>query len=798
LHWFEEDKILKHALFHKISIKSTYIKLILSYFFIAVFITAILSLTLYDSFQNTSLKVIQSDSKSRLSQNINNLTLIRSHIFSLGQQLSLDNSILLPVFGNEKLSPHDEAVIYTRLKNTMYSDSIIHSIFLYNGKTHQILHTFDVEKEECFTESMLSLLSTYNEYDKFQFVPAKISYRKLNGDIKSESIITAVFPMSEYSGNSTNPDQNYPTLSAILINLDADTLHKNIASTSPDQVSSTTIIDSNGNVIFDSNMVDFVGNLSNQEYIQNILMSSEIEDAIIKNINGEKSMIVYRKMDFPEWIFINIYAFKDLFKEIDRLGTIILFICIGILLAAAGYSFITAKTIYSPFKHLLSIVKGWHAPQTVKGIENNIDKTSDVQYLSNTFNSILKRTRELESSVNDSLPYVKKELLKKLIMGQHIPESKMSKRFDTMFKNMIQENGSFSVIVFSIDEYNSNAKKEKSENEEILLYSMEIFITRALSEYFSCEPIDYENNDFYILIKLEDDGYISSQSLAILKTIHESIQSSTKHKISCAIGMPVNSIEDINISYSNAVDIIRYRLVYGCGSFLSYDMQELAFKESFVSIDKEKERLLQGIKMCKLEEAETGINNIINSISQCQYDYIMFTMNQLMLDIVKSARIYFESDSIEIDFNNIYGNLNRIKTLYEMRDFFKLYCKSVIEKIEKKRSNRTNDMIQDTISYISSHYHEYDISTELLANMANLTPGYFGKLFAEYTGKTVNEHIMSLRFSKAKELLTTTSLTINDISEKVGFTNPTYFITLFKKSFGIPPNQFRSENISRV
>jgi hypothetical protein len=137
-------------------------------------------------------------------------------------------------------------------------------------------------------------------------------------------------------------------------------------------------------------------------------------------------------------------------------------------------------------------------------------------------------------------------------MGQHIPESKMFKRFDTMFKNMIQENGSFSVIVFSIDEYNSNAKKEKSENEEILLYSMEIFITRALSEYFSCEPIDYENNDFYILIKLEDDGYISSQSLAILKTIHESIQSSTKHKISCAIGMPVNSIEDINISYSNA------------------------------------------------------------------------------------------------------------------------------------------------------------------------------------------------------------------------------------------------------
>lgn len=798
LYWFGEDLALKRALFHKISIKSTYTKLILSYFFIAVFITAILSLTLYYAFQNTSLRVIQADTKSRLSQNINNLSLIRSHVFSLGQQLSLDNSILIPVFGNEKLSPHDEAVIYNRLKNTMYSDSIIHSIFLYNGKTHQILHTFDVEKEDCFTEKMLSLLTKYNEYDKFQFVPENISYRKLNGDIKIESIITAVFPMSEYSGDSSNSDQSYPALSAILINLDADTLRKNIASTSPEQVSNTIIIDNKGSVIFDSYMVAFAGNLSNQEHIKNILTSSEIEDTIIKNINGQKSLMVYRKMDFPEWTFISIYAFKDLFREVDRLGIIILFICIGILLAATGYSIITAKTIYSPFKHLLSIVKGWHAPHTAKEHENDTDKTGDMQYLSDSFNDILKRTRELESSVNDSLPYVKKEILKKLIMGQHIPESKISKRFYTMLKNMNQKNGCFSVIVFSIDEYNYNVKNEKSENEETLLYSMEIFITGALSEYFSCEPIDYENNDFYMLIKLDDNGYLSSQSLAILKRIHESIQSSTKHKISCAIGMPVNSIEDINISYSNAVDIIRYRLVYGCGSFLSYDMQELAFKESFASIDKDKEKLLQGIKMCKLEETETGINNIVNSISQCQYDYIMFTMNQLMLDIVKSARIYFENDSIEIDFNNIYGNLNRIRTLYEMRDFFKLYCKSVIEKIEKKRSNRTNDMINDTISYISSHYHEYDISTELLANMANLTPGYFGKLFSEYTGKTVNEHIMSLRFSKAKELLTTTNITINDISEKVGFTNPTYFITLFRKSFGMSPNQYRSENISKV
>lgn len=793
-----EDITLKNvALLHKVSIKSTYTKLVLSYFFIAVFITAILSVTLYDVFQNISLKVIQSDSKDRLSQNINNLNLIRSHIFSLGQQMALDTGILMPVYGDEKLSPSDELIVYRKIKNIIYSDSIIHSVCLYNGKTHEIVDTFNVESKDSFTGSMMELLKSYNEYDKFQFIPVKISYKKLNGDIRTDRIITAVFPMSEFSGDNTASDKDYPSISAILVNLDADTLQKNIASTSPDQISNTIIIDNNGNVIFDSNMLHFAGNLSDQEYIKWILESDSVEDAVIKDINGDKSLVVYKKTESPQWTFINIYSFHNLFKEIDRLGIIILFICIGILLAATGFSIISAKTIYSPFKRLLNSARGLHPSQSLKESENSTENIGDVQYLTETFNSILKKTIELESSVNDSVPFVKKELLKKLIKGQYSPGSKMSTRFDSLFKNLVQGNGCFSVIIFSVDDYQSMIKNKKMENEEILFSSMEILLSKAISEYFCCEPVDFENNYIYILIKLEGNSYISSKTQADLKIIHENIQNSINSRISCAIGMPVSSIEDIHISCSNAADIIRYRLVYGYGSFFSHDMEELALKESFITIDKEKEKLIQSIKMCNLEGVEAEISNIINSISRCQYDYIMLTLNQLMLDIVKSVRSFFESDSNELDFNNIYCNLNSIGTLDEIKSFFTLYCKAAVVKIEKKRSNRKSDMINETIAYISSHYHHYDISTESLADMANLTPGYFGKLFAEHTGKTVNEYIMTLRLSKAKELLTSTGLTINDISSRIGFTNSTYFITLFKKSFGISPNQYRNENMPK-
>jgi len=47
---------------------------------------------------------------------------------------------------------------------------------------------------------------------------------------------------------------------------------------------------------------------------------------------------------------------------------------------------------------------------------------------------------------------------------------------------------------------------------------------------------------------------------------------------------------------------------------------------------------------------------------------------------------------------------------------------------------------------------------------------------------------------KAIELLNSTNLTINKISEKVGYDTQHYFSTSFKKVMGIPPNQYRNGN----
>ncbi|MEC3907207.1 ATP-binding protein [Tamlana sp. 2201CG12-4] len=62
------------------------------------------------------------------------------------------------------------------------------------------------------------------------------------------------------------------------------------------------------------------------------------------------------------------------------------------------------------------------------------------------------------------------------------------------------------------------------------------------------------------------------------------------------------------------------------------------------------------------------------------------------------------------------------------------------------------------------------------------------------TGKTINDFIQHIRMRKAAELLKSTNDSIVNISICCGFSDPTYFSTVFKKYYKISPSEYRSKN----
>ena len=93
------------------------------------------------------------------------------------------------------------------------------------------------------------------------------------------------------------------------------------------------------------------------------------------------------------------------------------------------------------------------------------------------------------------------------------------------------------------------------------------------------------------------------------------------------------------------------------------------------------------------------------------------------------------------------------------------------------------------LDYLNNCYRE-PISGVLIEEQLGGNFDYLNRIFRQTTGKTIFQYLTEVRISHAKELLGTTSLKISQVSEKVGFSDESYFSKVFKKMTGMTPMNY--------
>ncbi|KAF1303943.1 AraC family transcriptional regulator [Enterococcus sp. JM9B] len=105
--------------------------------------------------------------------------------------------------------------------------------------------------------------------------------------------------------------------------------------------------------------------------------------------------------------------------------------------------------------------------------------------------------------------------------------------------------------------------------------------------------------------------------------------------------------------------------------------------------------------------------------------------------------------------------------------------------------NKYGELIQPVVQYMNDHFAE-TIRNEDLAKLVGYSPQYLSKLFKETYQLSPYQYLLELRLRKAKELLANDALLpIQEISERVGFNDVSYFIAAFKRSEQMTPKNFR-------
>lgn len=105
--------------------------------------------------------------------------------------------------------------------------------------------------------------------------------------------------------------------------------------------------------------------------------------------------------------------------------------------------------------------------------------------------------------------------------------------------------------------------------------------------------------------------------------------------------------------------------------------------------------------------------------------------------------------------------------------------------------SRYQDLLKNAVAYMEENYANPDIGLNMVSQIANVTPTHFSTVFSQHMGKTFVEYLTELRMEKARELLRCTSDSSSEIAYKVGYNDPHYFSSLFKRINGCSPRDYR-------
>jgi AraC-like DNA-binding protein/mannose-6-phosphate isomerase-like protein (cupin superfamily) len=170
----------------------------------------------------------------------------------------------------------------------------------------------------------------------------------------------------------------------------------------------------------------------------------------------------------------------------------------------------------------------------------------------------------------------------------------------------------------------------------------------------------------------------------------------------------------------------------------------------------------------------------------------VFSGYKLSVPIYKTAFVEELFRKMEAEQDNTDGYSAKLMShyLFELLVFLSRLRKNVGYVNEDKMHDAH---ILAAVKYINTHFDQ-NLTLPKMAAMFSLSDAYFSRKFKDTTGFGFSEYLNYTRILAAAKLLTSTDLSVMEVSHICGFNDSNYFTVVFKKINGTTPLVYRRTN----
>ena len=155
---------------------------------------------------------------------------------------------------------------------------------------------------------------------------------------------------------------------------------------------------------------------------------------------------------------------------------------------------------------------------------------------------------------------------------------------------------------------------------------------------------------------------------------------------------------------------------------------------------------------------------------------------------------------------NVYSYLNiMLEEITEQQEDYEAVCQNLLEvllicilrsgslSVVPDNSRLLNRECTQIKNYLDANYSE-DITLDTLSALTHMNKYYLAHTFTKYMGLSPINYLLQKRIQEGKSLLESTSYSIAQISDLLGFSSQSYFSQAFRKATGMTPMQYRKHS----
>lgn len=574
----------------------------------------------------------------------------------------------------------------------------------------------------------------------------------------------------------------YNLSGAMVVNLNCEKLSSMLAGYKITPNSTYYVLDKDGNLFFSSDKT--LDNYDkNHKVLSTIIDGYKQKKTITAEINGTLYIINNTKNLTNSFYYIAAIPKDDFLKQTNFLRYLMYAVILFMLLLSVLLAYFSSKKIYSPIGKLVNTLSS-------NFFENTIEAGSprdEFDFIRHEISSLKSQSDNLSKDLSFALPLISEQfLLMSLNRNDFYNEEAILpylKKQGVLFQHPF-----FIASILQLN-FKKNFFQDFTQEEQNNIFNG---ILELLKYTFDTIGQTYvltmDQNRLCVILNLKENNMVDDISNAFEAFIDKFKNDFSMVEFFSGIGNIYPGLPGLNESYNEALKALGKTSSLSAKKIIVYNKEDGISNYVFAVDDQNKlfNYLLGGYETEFIELLNIIINNNISkNISTLNLKELYIRLYHIGIRVLNnnelSPQILYAEEFCDLNENYFTMPVSEISDY--LTDFFKR-----ILKFEKTKVKSLD--VSPIKGFIDSNYQK-DIYLSLLAEKYNISVPYLSQILSEKLGMNFSKYLSMLRINKAKELLLSTKMNLDDIADSVGYNSRNTLIRMFKKMEGINPSEYK-------